>query len=101
MRIYQDVKIGKIQFVLYRHYEKPGYRLTWDRISGDLKIVNGSWDILDSPEIKKKLVIYTSYFKYGGMVPVRLSRNWAMREVQTMGMNARRWIHDNRHLYFK
>lgn len=99
VRIYQDVKIRKLQFVLHRIYENPGYRLSWERVSGDLKMVKGSWDILDTPEDDKKLVVYTSYFKYGGMVPARLSRNWAMKEVQIMGLNARQWIRKNRYLY--
>ena len=64
-----------------------------------MKMISGSWDIFDTPEEEKKLVVYTSYFKYGGVIPPLLSRNWAMKEVEGMGMNARSWLRENRELY--
>ena len=99
VEIYQTVLIKKIQFVLQRNYTAPGYRLTWERVSGDMKIIKGSWDILDASDEGTKLVIFTSFFKYGGIVPTRLTRNWAMKEIHTMAQNARIWVEENRDLY--
>jgi hypothetical protein len=95
VRIYQDIRIRKIRFILERRYENPGHRLSWDRVSGDLKIVKGSWDIIDSPDENIKLVVYTSYFRYGNIIPPRLTRNWAMNEVENMVAGAREWILEN------
>jgi len=101
VKIFQDIRIKKIQFTLERRYLNPGHRLEWCRVSGDLKVVKGSWDILESPEDELNLVVYTSYFKYGGIIPTRLSRNWAMDEVRNMALSARLWIRDNPQLYSK
>jgi hypothetical protein len=99
VEFFQDVRIKKINFVLQRNYLEKGYRLTWYRVSGDMKYIQGSWDILDTPDPESRLVIYTSFFKYGGIIPARLTRNWACGEVRAMAENARSWIRENRKLY--
>ena len=96
VEIYQTALLRRIRFVLQRNYVQKGYRLTWERVSGDLKYIQGSWDILDSPDENIKLVIYTSFFKYGGIVPTRLARNWAIPEVRSMAENARKWNRQQR-----
>ena len=101
VEIFQDVKIRQIRFTLQRSYLKPGYSLSWERTDGDMKYIFGNWQILDTPRSDTKLVIYTSYFKYGGMVPTRLSRNWAMKEVAFMAENSRIWILENRQIYHR
>ncbi len=96
VEFYQSVLFWQIRYVLYRQYVQKGHRLTWERVSGDLKEVRGSWEILDSPEPGILLVTYTSYFRYGGIVPPRVSRNWAIHEVTGMVENARKWIREKR-----
>ena len=41
--------LSKYHYVLYRHYDEPGRRLTWTRVSGDLKRIEGSWEIRETP----------------------------------------------------
>jgi hypothetical protein len=96
VEIYQTAFIRKLCYILQRNYVRRGYKLTWERISGDLKYIQGSWEILDSPDHNTKLVIYTSFFKYGGLVPTRLARNWAIPEVCGMAENARNWVRQMR-----
>jgi hypothetical protein len=96
VEIFQTALVKKLRFVLQRNYVREGYRLTWERLSGDLKYIQGSWEIIDSPDHNTKLVIYTSFFKYGGLVPTRFARNWAIPEVRSMAENARIWVRQMR-----
>lgn len=92
VEFYQSTFLKRINYILYRKYDREGYRLSWERESGDLEIIRGSWEIHETPEQDLKLVVYTSYFRYGGIVPSRLTRRWAMKEVRSMAENARAWI---------
>jgi ribosome-associated toxin RatA of RatAB toxin-antitoxin module len=44
-----DAMLRKFHYVVYRHYEKPGWRLTWRRLSGDLQRIEGSWEVRETP----------------------------------------------------
>ena len=33
--------VSKYHYVLYRHYDEPGRRLTWTRVAGDLSALRG------------------------------------------------------------
>jgi ribosome-associated toxin RatA of RatAB toxin-antitoxin module len=83
---------SKYHYVLQRHYADPGRRLTWQRVSGDLKRIEGSWEIRDTPRPAAQLIVYESYIDIGGIVPMALVRSEAMRHVQEMGERLRLWI---------
>lgn len=96
VEFFQATLFKRIHYVLQRNYVKAGYNLTWESVSGDMEYIRGSWEILDSPDDDLRLVIYTSSFRYGGIIPTRITRHWAMRQVRDMAENARTWIRDNR-----
>jgi ribosome-associated toxin RatA of RatAB toxin-antitoxin module len=84
--------VSKYHYVLYRRYDEPGRRLTWTRVAGDLKRMEGSWEICDTPRSDVQMLVYESYIDIGGMVPKALVRMEAMRKVHAMGERLRSWI---------
>ena len=81
----------KIPHMLYRHYDEPGRRLTWTRVAGDLKRIEGSWEIHDTPRSDVQMLVYESYIDVGSVV-LRLVRLEAMRKAREMGERLRNWI---------
>jgi hypothetical protein len=84
--------LRKYHYVVYRHYEKPGWRLTWRRLSGDLQRLEGSWEVRETPRPGVHLLVYESYVQVGGTVPTSLVRWGAMQKVRDMGQRLRQWI---------
>jgi ribosome-associated toxin RatA of RatAB toxin-antitoxin module len=74
--------VSKYHYVLYRHYDEPGRRLTWTRVAGDLKRMEGSWEIHDTPRSDVQMLVYESYIDIGGVVPKALVRMEAMRKAR-------------------
>lgn len=87
-----DAVLKKYHYVLYRDYQDRPSRLSWSRVSGDMKRIEGSWEILETPEPAKRLLIYRSHVKVGGLVPTRLVRWGAMRKATDMALRLRAWI---------
>src|SRR5215510_322675 len=83
--------VSQYHYVLYRRYDEPGRRLTWTRVSGDLKRMEGSWEIRDTPRSDVQMLIYESYIDIGGVVPKALVRMEAMRKTRKMGERLRTW----------
>lgn len=84
--------VAHYHFVLYRRYEEPGRRLTWTQIAGDLKRIEGSWEIRDTPRPGVYLLVYESYVDPGGMIPTALVRLEAKRKARAMGQRLRHWL---------
>jgi hypothetical protein len=84
--------VSKYHYVLYRHYDEPGRRLTWTRVAGDVKRMEGSWEICDTPRSDVHMLIYESYIDIGSVVPKALVRMEAMRKARKMGERLRYWI---------
>jgi len=84
--------VSKYHYVLYRHYDEPGRRLTWTRVAGDLKRIEGSWEIHDTPRSDVQMLVYESYIDIGGVIPKALVRMEAMRKAREMGERLRSWI---------
>jgi hypothetical protein len=87
-----DALLKKYHYVVYRHYEKPGWRLTWRRLSGDLRQLEGSWEIRDTPQSGVHLLVYESYVQVGGIIPKSLVRLGAMQKAREMCQQLRQWI---------
>lgn len=88
--------LKKLHYVLYRYYEKPEYKLTWYRLSGDLKKIEGSWEIYDTHLSDVKLLSYNSYVQPGGIIPTKLVRWGAIRKARNMGFKLRKWITEHK-----
>jgi hypothetical protein len=87
-----DVAFLSLHYVLYRHYIEPGRRLTWTRVAGDLKRIEGFWEIRDTPRPGVHLLVYESYVQVGGLIPATLVRQSALRKTRDMGERLRAWI---------
>ena len=87
-----NVLVAHYHYVLYRRYEAPGRRLTWTRIAGDLKRIEGSWEIRDTPRPGVHLLVYESYVDIGGAIPRALVQLEAMRKAREMNERLRHWI---------
>jgi ribosome-associated toxin RatA of RatAB toxin-antitoxin module len=84
--------VAHYHYVLYRRYDEPGRRLTWTRIAGDFKRIEGSWEIRDTPRPGVHLLVYESYVDIGGVVPAALLRLAATRKARAMGERLQHWI---------
>ena len=84
--------LTQYHYVLYRRYDEPGRRLTWTRLAGDLKRIEGSWEIRDTPRPDVHLLVYESYADIGGVIPKALVRMEAMRKLREMGLRLRSWM---------
>lgn len=81
-----------VNYVLYRQYELPETRLTWKKVSGDLKRVEGSWTIKDTASGQIKLMVYESFVDVGGILPGWLVRRSAIDKATQMAARLRNWI---------
>jgi ribosome-associated toxin RatA of RatAB toxin-antitoxin module len=84
--------LTRYHYVLYRRYDEPGRRLTWAQITGDLKRLEGNWEIRDTPRPNIHLLVSESYVDIGGMLPAALVRMEATRKAREMGERLRNWI---------
>ena len=87
-----DAVLTDLHYVLYRHYVAPGHQLTWRRVSGDLKQIHGSWEILDTDNPDRKLLIYDSYVDIGFSLITWAIRQGAKSKAKEMGYRLREWV---------
>lgn len=81
-----------LNYILYRDYAKPNYRLTWHRVAGDLDDIHGSWQILETENPEKKLIIYESYVDIGFSMITWAIRQGAKRKAEAMSYRLRGWL---------
>ena len=91
-----DAVLMDLHYILYRHYVEPGHRLTWNRVSGDLKEIQGSWLILDTDDPAKKLLIYESYVDIGFSPVTWIIRQGAKTKAEEMGHRLRQWLENQK-----
>jgi len=60
--------IKTFHYTVYRKYEIPMRKLSWNRISGDFETNNGSWEILEIEDKNACLVKYRSFVEVGGFI---------------------------------
>ena len=92
LELWVDGILTEINFVLYRTYNKPRYKLTWKRVSGDMKDIRGSWQILDTSDPESKLLIYESFVEFGFPVLNWIIRPGAKQKAEKMAYRFREWI---------
>ncbi len=85
-----------LHYILYRHYVEPGHRLTWRRVSGDLKEIQGSWQIIDTDDPAKKLLIYASYVDIGFSPVTWIIRQGAKTKAEEMCHRLRQWLENQK-----
>ena len=82
-------------YVLDRRYEIPGQKLSWRRVSGDLKRIEGTWEIKQTPRRDVQLVVYESYVDPGGIIPSAVVRWRSLGKARGMAQRLRKWIVDH------
>jgi ribosome-associated toxin RatA of RatAB toxin-antitoxin module len=87
-----DVPFFTLHYVLDRHYVVPGRLLTWSRVSGSLKRIEGTWEVRNTPRPGTYLLVYQSYVKASVLIPASLVRRQALRKAYEMGNRLRDWI---------
>ncbi len=87
-----DAVLSDLNYVLYRKYDIPYRKLTWVKRSGDLKLIEGSWEVFDLPFENKKMVVYSSFVEVGFLIPTKLVRWGAMRKAEEMCIRIRNWV---------
>ena len=87
-----DALVTDLHYVLRRSYVESGYRLTWRRISGDLKRIEGSWRIVEGPEPGVYALVYESFVDVGFAIVTWIVRLGALNEARNMAARLRAWI---------
>jgi len=87
-----DAMLSTYHYVLQRRYAEPRRRLTWTRVAGDLKRIEGSWEIRDTPRSGIHMLVYESYVDVGGLAPAFIVRMEATRRIRQMSERLRSWI---------
>ncbi len=92
VEFWADAVVRKLHYVLYRDYAEPERRLTWKRVSGDMQDIHGSWQILDTADPDKKLVVYESFVDIGFRVVTWAIRLGAKRKAEAMARRFCEWV---------
>ena len=82
----------ELSVVLNDQYSPSHRRIVWERVSGDLERLEGSWDIVDTQRDGIYLLVYRSYVKASWYVPERLVRSRVMNEIKDMVHAIRTWV---------
>jgi len=81
-----------LHYILDRRYIEPGRQLIWTRESGDMKRIEGGWEIRDTAKTGVYLLIYSSYVEPSWYIPAGLVRKGAMSEAADMARRVRAWM---------
>jgi len=87
-----DAVIKNLHYVLSRKYTQEGVLIEWNRVSGDLKLIQGSWRIEQTAVPNKKLLIYESYVDIGYSVVTWAIRQGAKMKARKMAYRLREWL---------
>ncbi|MDH4262248.1 MAG: hypothetical protein OEV78_04295 [Spirochaetia bacterium] len=55
-------------YTVFRKYDEPLHKLTWEELSGDFKTNRGSWEIQETPDLKGCIVRYRTFVEVGGII---------------------------------
>jgi hypothetical protein len=100
LEIWMKVGIIKVHYSLYRHYEIKNYKLTWERLSGDMKVVDGGWEIVDAVDSTNKILVFKSFVDPGRLIPKKLVRRQTIKRAYKLGEDLPEWFGKNRELYY-
>ena len=87
-----DAILATYHYIALREYPEPGHKVTWMRLSGDFKRLEGSWEIQETPRPGVHMLAYESYMEVDSIIPEALIRLEAIRRTREMGEHLRRWI---------
>lgn len=87
-----DAVLTTYHYVALRQYPEPGRKVTWRRLSGDFKRLEGSWEIQDTSRPGVHILAYESFVEADSIIPEALVRAEAIRRTRAMGEHLRRWI---------
>lgn len=87
-----DAILSTYHYVALRRYPEPGHKVTWTRVSGDLKRLEGSWEIQDTSRPGVYMLAYESYIEVDSVIPEAMIRAEAIRRTREMGERLRQWI---------
>ena len=74
--------VTKIHYVVARRFNRATYTVWWTKVSGDLKDIEGSWQLKPSPYKGKYLLVYESFVN-PGVVPPGLYLSFAKRKAES------------------
>ncbi len=82
----------ELNVVLSDQYSSSHRRISWERVSGDLERLEGSWEIVDTQKSGTYLLVYRSYVKAPWYVPENLVRSRIMNAIKEMARSIRTWV---------
>ncbi|MGE3537151.1 MAG: SRPBCC family protein [Candidatus Tectimicrobiota bacterium] len=87
-----DAVLSTYHYVALRQYPEPGRKVTWKRLSGDFKRLEGSWEIQETPRLGVHMLVYESYVEVDTIIPESWIRAEAIRRTRETNEQLRRWI---------
>jgi len=85
----------ELDYVISDQYSPSHRRIAWERVSGDLERIEGSWEIIDTQKDGTYLLEYCSYVKPPWYIPESLVQIKVMKEVKEMADAVRTWTERN------
>jgi uncharacterized membrane protein len=81
-----DAVLAEAEYVLRRSSRRGEAKdsITWELVSGDPKVVRGSWTLIDGPTPGTTKLLYQSYVDVAAAVPTSVVRDLALRQVEDM-----------------
>jgi hypothetical protein len=92
IKFWGDAVLMELHYTLKRTYVELGHKLTWVRVSGDMKHIEGSWRIIEGPQPPWHAMIYESFVDTGFPIIGWFVRQGAKQEARRMAEAITAWI---------
>lgn len=89
VRFTVDAVLAKARYTLHREIDRSARTVRWMSISGDVKHIEGSWQVTATDDPMTSRVSYTSFVDVGYAVPSGLVRDTALNKVDQMAVRVR------------
>ena len=90
-----DAIFTTFHYILRREYVVPGFHMTWHNIGGDFKTIEGSWQLTDTPDPTKTLLVFEAYLDTGSAFLDWLIKPGVEGRTRQMAQRLRDWIEDH------
>jgi ribosome-associated toxin RatA of RatAB toxin-antitoxin module len=84
-----DAVLTTTHYTLHRVLDVEHQRISWQRIAGDVRFIEGSWTVSATSEPDVVAVDYESFVEVGGFVPTSIVRSIARGKVDAMADRVR------------
>lgn len=89
VRFTVDAVLAKARYTLHREIDRAARTVRWRSTGGDVKHIEGSWQVTATDDPMTSRITYTSFVDVGYAVPSGLVRDTALNKVDQMAVRVR------------